>query len=383
MSLGQCSGCESLPQPIPHVGELLLWPPIGHSVKKLKTSLHDQNVSWHEPSDGCVAVSLSKSLIEAMRDGWTETFGQRELADCKCLVVPPGETVDIRHVGQVVSLETLLGRISGRWLTEMIAGGRLATMFQPIVSVQDPAVVFAHECLLRGVGHDGSLTSPVKLFDAARRGKMLFHLDRAARLRHIRSAIKNDVETNVFINFNPTSIYDPKYCLRSTVTAIGESAFDPSRFVFEVVETDELTDVRRLPEILRYYRDAGFRVALDDVGAGFSSLNLLVELKPDFIKIDMMLIRNIDQDRYKASLVSRLLEVARELGIGTIVEGIETVGEWDWAREHGADFAQGYLFGKPSSRPVPAHVAVAAHVASAVSTEAASLETSSLESSST
>jgi EAL domain-containing protein (putative c-di-GMP-specific phosphodiesterase class I) len=234
---------------------------------------------------------------------------------------------------------------------ELIAQRRLTTMFQPIVSVKDPLEVFAYECLLRGQDDQNQLISPQVLFDAARRGKLLFHLDRAARLRHIRSACDRELTTNIFINFNPTAIYEPKFCLQSTVAAIGDSTIHPSRFIFEVVETDELTDPKRLPEILRFYGDAGFRVALDDVGAGFSSLNLLTQLRPDFIKLDMMLMRDIDQDRYKANLVSKLLEVAGELEIETIVEGIETVAEWQWALEHGADYAQGYLFGKPNAEP--------------------------------
>lgn len=63
--------------------------------------------------------------------------------------------------------------------------------------------------------------------------------------------------------------------------------------------------------------------------------------------------RGVDQDRYKANIVAKLLEVAHELGIQTVVEGIETVGEWQWSVDHGADFAQGYLFGKPAPAPMP------------------------------
>lgn len=349
--MAACPGCELLPEPIPAAGQLLLWPPLGHTSQKIRESLRQLAIEISEPAPQCLGVEISAELLAWMRDHWPKIFSQAEAADCRCLILPPGAAVGLEHFSQMTTLDTLLGRISGRWLVEMIAGQRLVTHFQPIVSVNDPLEVFAYECLVRGRGAQEELISPWALYDAARRSKMLFHLDRAARLHHIRSASKHGLSTHVFINFNPTSIYDPEFCLRSTVAAIHNSDIEPSRFVFEVVESDELTNPDRLPEILRYYRDAGFRVALDDVGAGFSSLNLLTKLKPDFVKFDMELMRGIDQDRYKANIVAKLLEVSHELGIQTVVEGIETVGEWQWSVEHGAHFAQGYLFGKPA--PVP------------------------------
>ena len=102
---------------------------------------------------------------------------------------------------------------------------------------------------------------------------------------------------------------------------------------------------------MRSYRDAGFKVALDDLGSGFSSLNLLTMLCPDFIKLDMGLIRDVDSHPVKATIALKLLEAARELGIATIAEGVETLAEWAWVRDHGADYVQGYLFARPGSPP--------------------------------
>lgn len=105
-------------------------------------------------------------------------------------------------------------------------------------------------------------------------------------------------------------------------------------------------------EVLQYYRDAGFLVALDDLGSGYSSLNLLHQLRPDFIKLDMELIRNVHQDLYKASITEKLLEIAQKLDIKTVAEGIECIEELNWLRERGATFAQGYLIAKPNAVPV-------------------------------
>ena len=203
---------------------------------------------------------------------------------------------------------------------------------------------------MRGENKDGTLISPGRLYDVARQSDMLFHLDRASRLCHIRNVIRHEVQTNVFINFNPTAIYDPEYCLKTTVQAIRRSKLVPSRIVFEVVESDEV-DAKRLPKIVDFYRREGFRVALDDLGAGFSSLNLLSTLRPDFVKLDMELVRNVDTDSYKASVARKLLEMAGELGVETVAEGIETAGEAQWWAEYGATYLQGYFFAKPA--PIP------------------------------
>jgi len=349
--VAQCPGCELLPPPPPTDGQLFLWPPLGHTAGKLEASLVADGFEVTEPAPNCLSVAVSAAMLELARDRWPQALSAAELEDCKCLILPTGVMPSFADLAQVQSLATLLGKLSGRWLTEILGEGRLATHFQPIVHTADPSNIFAHECLVRGVDRQGKLVSPFALYKAARDGKILFHLDRAARLQHIKAARQNNIATAIFINFNPTSIYDPAFCLKSTVAAIGNSGIEPSRFVFEVVESDEVNDPDRLPRILDFYREAGFRVALDDLGAGYSSLNMLSRLKPDFVKLDMELIRNIDKDPYKASIVGKLLEVARSVDVQTIVEGVETEGEWQWSIENGADYAQGYLFAKPAPTP--------------------------------
>jgi EAL domain-containing protein (putative c-di-GMP-specific phosphodiesterase class I) len=106
-----------------------------------------------------------------------------------------------------------------------------------------------------------------------------------------------------------------------------------------------------LLEILRQYRQAGFRVALDDLGSGFSSLNLLHALRPDFVKLDMALVRDVDSDPFKATLASKIIEAARDLNMGVVAEGIETEAEFRWMRENGATLLQGFYLARPHAVP--------------------------------
>jgi EAL domain-containing protein (putative c-di-GMP-specific phosphodiesterase class I) len=98
-------------------------------------------------------------------------------------------------------------------------------------------------------------------------------------------------------------------------------------------------------------RSSGYRVALDDFGTGFASFDLVQQLRPDFIKLDMSLIRDVHSDPVKSMIASKILEIADQLGIQVIAEGIETQDELIWARGHGATFVQGYFIARPSDHP--------------------------------
>jgi EAL domain-containing protein (putative c-di-GMP-specific phosphodiesterase class I) len=167
----------------------------------------------------------------------------------------------------------------------------------------------------------------------------------------IDSVSRRHLSTHIFINFNPRYVDDALKGLDSTIQAAAESNIAPDQFVFEVVESDEIVDVGKVTRIVENCRRVGCRVALDDVGAGYNSLNLLAEVKPDFIKLDMDLVRDVESDLYKSRVASKLLELARELDVRTVLEGLETREGLQWAIEHGADFSQGFLFATPQPEP--------------------------------
>ncbi|MDX1739034.1 MAG: EAL domain-containing protein, partial [Alphaproteobacteria bacterium] len=110
----------------------------------------------------------------------------------------------------------------------------------------------------------------------------------------------------------------------------------------------QATDLAHLKGILAFYKNAGFGVALDDIGSGYSGLNMLHEMRPNYAKLDMDLIRNIDKDTYKQNIVRNLIDIAKNNNILTISEGIETEAEANWMHDAGTDFMQGYYFGRPA-----------------------------------
>lgn len=281
-----------------------------------------------------------------------EVLTDTELGETRALFKPVGEELEVADIPRVDPLARLAGLGRSEWLLDLLSRNRLTCHFQPIVPARKPGEVYAQECLLRGVGEDGALISPGSILGAARESGMLFQTDLAARRAAILEAAARGIDTNLFVNFTPTSIYDPVFCLRSTVETVDAVGLPRENVVFEITESEDVGDPEHLSNIVRYYREQGFRIALDDLGSGYSSLNLAHRLRPDFVKLDMELTRDVDTDPYKAVIARKLLELAGGLGIRTIVEGVETTGELSWVQSEGADFVQGYHIARPSPEPL-------------------------------
>ena len=346
-----CARCERLPEKLSGSGKLHLWLPLGHTLGKVHRSLNSEGWDCEKTRDPSLVVRLGEDALTDLFDALSGVMTKGEMDDTRALFKPYPDELSISDIPRARSLSQLssLGRSS--WLLDMLSENRLTSFFQPIVRAQNPDEVFGQECLLRGMDADGGLVPPGRIFEAARECDMLFQTDLAARLTAIREALRHGVESNLFINFTPTSVYDPVFCLRSTVRAVERSGLPSENVVFEVTESEEVADTGHLTNIVDYYRTRGFRVALDDMGSGYSSLNLIHRLRPDFMKLDMQLIRGVDSDPYKAVVAGKVLEMAQGLGVETIVEGVETEEELLWARERGATFVQGYLIARPASPP--------------------------------
>lgn len=344
-----CNRCELLPEALPENGILYLAPPVAHTKRQILGRLDEMEMEYSEPYPNVLAIPFGPGdLVELCRDPLT-SLNRLELEDTRCLLVPAGEAPSVPQFIQMQPLSSLVSRIRGEWLLDLLRARQLVMHFQPIVDCQDPSHVFAFECLLRGKGPEGDFVRPEEMFRLAKSADLLFQLDRTARELAVQEAARQSPNPLIFINFIPTSIYHPGNCLRTTLDAVKKSQIPPERIVFEVVESETVGDVEHLIRLLDFYRENGFRVALDDLGAGYSSLNLLHDLKPDFVKIDVGLIRDVDRDSYKAKISENLLALARELGIPCIAEGVESEGEWRWLKEHGATYVQGYLFARPAS----------------------------------
>lgn len=348
-----CNYCEIIPEvdTPPEAGTLFLSPPLSHTQDKLRRFFKGCEIACQEPAPDVLAVPLRPGLLQELAHDAPGVLNPPEMTHIRSLILPPGQSPSLGDLSRMQSLHSLLARTRGDWLIAMLREERLVTHFQPIVSAQNPNHVFAYEALLRGRQPDGTLIPPSEIFGVALAANLINQMERAGRATTVQAASEADIKTKLFINFNPATIYDPVFCLRSLMQAIDRSNIAPAQIVFEVIESSEIKDTRQLLRILDFYRARGFGVALDDMGAGYSSLNMMTKLRPDYVKLDIELIHHVDRDSYKAQIAGKMLELAQGLGLKTIAEGVETEEEWQWARAHGADYVQGFLFARPAFPP--------------------------------
>jgi EAL domain-containing protein (putative c-di-GMP-specific phosphodiesterase class I)/ActR/RegA family two-component response regulator len=220
--------------------------------------------------------------------------------------------------------------------------GRLFLEYQPIVNWPERRV-FGYEALLRS--HEPALATPTDLLDAAERLKRVHALGRAVRSEVAQAAERAPEGVLLFVNLHPLDLQDDQLCSASSPLAPWAS-----RVVLEITERWPLDGVKGLAHSIAQLREIGFRIALDDLGAGYAGLNTFTRLEPDFVKLDRALVSGVDASARKRSVVRSMLRLCGdELGIQVIGEGVETVDERDALGLDGCALLQGYLFARPSS----------------------------------
>jgi len=180
-----------------------------------------------------------------------------------------------------------------------------------------------------------------------------YQFDQACRVKAVELAAELQMPCFLSINFMPNAVYEAATCIRATLQAAERFGFPTERLIFEITENEQLVDKEHLKCIIKEYRRQGFQTAIDDFGAGYSGLNLLAEFQPDIVKLDMALLRHIDQDPVRKAIVTGILGVCRALQIEIIAEGIETAAEYQALREMGVSYFQGYLFARPQYEQLP------------------------------
>jgi EAL domain-containing protein (putative c-di-GMP-specific phosphodiesterase class I)/GAF domain-containing protein len=205
--------------------------------------------------------------------------------------------------------------------------------------------VFAYEALSRPVLRGEPLAITDLLESAAQRGGLAQFDDLA--VPQILSAAKRNhwpIHLRLFVNVSPSALLRPDHIL----DAVTRSGFNPGQIVLEISEREPVPQLLALDELLRPFREAGMAIALDDYGAGHSGLNRVVALDPDYVKLDLNLVRDIDQSAVKHALVDSTVRFATQSGhLELIAEGIETEAELATLSELGVTFGQGYLLGRP------------------------------------
>ncbi len=250
-----------------------------------------------------------------------------------------------------VPIAFLFAGVGNDRIADVILNRRFTSFMQPIVRPGGQEV--GYEFLLRPLPEQPPFR-PADLFAAARESGLHSYLDREARDSAIRLAASHLPQgVKKFVNFLPSSIYSPSSCLERTFRTIRERGLDPQDFVFEVVETERLDDARHLSDIFDVYRAQGIRLAMDDVGEKFATLDVMDRLQPDYVKIDRRWVNGSHADPDKQRHIEEALDRASRFHGVVLAEGVEDERDWRYLAEAGVPLLQGYLFGRPSPVPLP------------------------------
>ncbi len=224
--------------------------------------------------------------------------------------------------------------------------GRLEMVYQPIVSWSQRAPI-AYEALLRS--HEPTLDRPDRLLDAAEQLGRLHQLGQAIRAEVAASVDAAPEGALLFVNLHSSDLDDEQLFWPGAPLARAAG-----RVVLEMTERASLAGIGDVRARVLELRRLGYRIAVDDLGAGYAGLTSFAQLQPDVVKLDMSLVRGVELEPTKRKLIRSICQVCQELDITLVTEGVETANERDALLELGCDVFQGYLFARPGPPfPVP------------------------------
>jgi EAL domain-containing protein (putative c-di-GMP-specific phosphodiesterase class I) len=316
---------------------------------KLLGVLHLHQLRYSQPSPNTILVAANPQLLEL---AVTQLRGSLSDAECNdvrgalfdsCIPSPEELAWAPMHLEE---LDQMLARMRTRWFVKLLATQSVSVVLQPLISVTTASCV-ACECLVRG-DQEGVSVGAERLLSAARVLGVLHELDLAAWRAAVQkghSLVQNGVA--LFLNFTPSSAYNSMFDVKKTKAMCREMGIDISRLVFEVTETEKISDFDSLKRVMDEYRAEGAKIALDDLGSGYSSILRLSDLRPDYVKLDQRLVHGAFGDRLRSVLLKAVTEASHKLDICVVAEGVETEDDLKFCLEIGVDLVQGYLLAYP------------------------------------
>jgi EAL domain-containing protein (putative c-di-GMP-specific phosphodiesterase class I) len=241
-------------------------------------------------------------------------------------------------------------------LDEIIAGGHVQTLYQPILDLRTQRVV-GHEIFTRGPAGT-PYEEAERLFAMAERTGRLVDLERLSRARALESARRHLAPgTKLFLNTSAGALSDPEVAGAGFVRRVETSGLRHEEVVLEITERVPREERAAYEQALRELKRQGFGIAVDDMGAGYSSLQALITLEPDYLKFDIALVRGIDRSSIKKSLLETVVDLSGRIGAEVVAEGIEAEAELLTLREMGVPLGQGRYLAAPAEVAIDTPVA--------------------------
>jgi len=230
----------------------------------------------------------------------------------------------------------------------LLTPGALSVVLQPILEIKDGYRLHALECLTRGP-RGTNLERADVLFDYVRRKREEVSVDRACIKSALQAASLLPGNHKISINVHASTLARDTHVVEFLKEAAAAYGLELNRLIIEIVEHSGWWDTRALQETLAALRNIGIAIALDDVGLGQSNLKMILDCRPDYLKIDRYFVHECDNDFHRLVLLESLTRVAHQFGAKVVAEGVERAADLDRLLSFGINLVQGYLFAKANS----------------------------------
>jgi len=217
--------------------------------------------------------------------------------------------------------------------------------FQPVVDAHSREVV-GHEALVRGLSGESAATVLKAI-----RPENRYYFDQACRMRALKAAAHQGIETAIHLNCSQISPDNLALSIEATVEAAKEYGITPDRVVLEFGDLEMLGGPRQLDKAREMAHAAGLKVLADNVGVGEVGLKRLAVFRPDFVKLDRSLISGIDSSARRQAIVCGIIATCKALNIEVIATGVECQEEMGWLKKSGMRLAQGFFYAHPTANP--------------------------------
>lgn len=225
----------------------------------------------------------------------------------------------------------------------------LSIHYQPVIDFSTGGVL-GWEALMRGPA-DGNFPDPSLLLTFAEEVGKIFELEQVSRRLALERIGELEEDQRLFLNIHLQTLIDPAFTPGATLSLVRSLGIRPESVVMEISEAEGIRDTPLVLENLEHYREQGFQIAIDDVGMGNAGLRALSHIRPDFIKIAPVLVRNIDTHPIKRALVESFAILSKKIGFHIIAEGVETATEYTALADLGVLRGQGNHFAAPAFPP--------------------------------
>ena len=257
----------------------------------------------------------------------------------------------MRAAARAAARATALAAEERQALWDILHNKSIHSVLQPIISLRDGSI-FGFEALGRGPA-GSPLEGPEALINAALRHGRMLELEHLFRYSALRAARQIATGIRLFLNVNPNIIQDPHFGVGFTKEYLTRFALSAEDMVFEITERESVDNLRGFKKIIEHYKAQNYQISIDDAGAGYSGLNLISDVQPHFIKLDMRLIRGVDKDLTRQALIKSMQEFASLTNTRIIAEGIETEEEMATLISFDVPYGQGYFIQRPALHPQP------------------------------